>query len=118
VTSASLISRTPRAGFRSAVLAGHVQPRLSKIRPAPEHQADTALLPAVADYGIAVQEPDGMPMPYPALSPGQAPVDLSRKDIAYVLVARFPLFVVLQNCRVHIGLIRLAGFPAFMFACS
>ena len=79
------------------LLSNDVQPHFIEISAAPKHQSDPEFLLAVPNNWIAIQEPHRMRMPNLALSPRQTKVDLTRQYIAYVLVARIPHFVVLQN---------------------
>src|SRR5690606_12944583 len=81
--------------------AGHVEPGLAEIGPAPEHQADALLLPAVTDDGVALQEPDRMAVPDPVLRAGQVAVDLARQQVAEFALAGVERRVVARGVRMH-----------------
>src|SRR5690606_32380924 len=81
--------------------AGHVEPGLAEIGPAPEHQADALLLPDVTDDGVALQEPDRMAVPDPVLRAGQVAVDLARQQVAEFALAGVERRVVARGVRMH-----------------
>lgn len=83
------------------LLADYFEPRLAKVRAAPEHQSDAQLLLTVSNDWIAIQEPDRMRVPNLAFRFGQASVDFVGKYIANVLVARFHRLIVFRDRWVH-----------------
>lgn len=69
------------------LFANYIQTRFVEISAAPKHQSDPELLLAIANNRIAIQEPDWVRMPYLAFRRRETTVDLSRKYVAYFLVA-------------------------------
>src|SRR5690606_37971397 len=68
---------------------------------APEHQADAVLQLAVADDGIAFDEPNGMPVPHFVLVARQRLLDLRSEQLADLTLVVCLRFVVRHRVFVH-----------------